>query len=806
MTIIEGISDQPQQQITVPLLGGTSFLLTLSYSLQQGCWFYSINWNGNVVCNGQRLVTSPNVLRQYINTIPFGIACLTNGNIEPTGIEDLSDGTAQLILLQGADISLVEQTAFGSPAQPLQATATTSSGQQVIIPPSQWGPATGDLSGSYPGPRVVAIHEGGGQQLTIAPVADGQFLKRVGSSIIGSAGGSGAGNVTGPAGAVSGNLSAFADATGLVIKDAGISPASITAAIAACLASAEGFATTADATVLSTAETFATAAATAAQAAAIAACFPRTGAVGGDLTGNMPNPTVAQLSGVGSITEKPIGYATGGTIQLRFDLGAYDHIGITTAGTTSFSPSGSSGMANGRRQMLDITNTTGSSIVLAWNPAWGLANGALPTSLAPGAWIRVMLYCTGATEATIVASYFATAGGGGGGLPAGGAIYTRLAKNSASTNDVGWYSGSVIDASDYLANGSTLQAAFNAACAVNGVLQLPPGITALPAGGLTLPSTFIGGVGIRGCGKNVSILRQSNAGAGLNFVPNAPTCQPGNTFVHCADFTVRANNGGCTTGILLDYGTGSVTSQGNAGNCTFKNIAVDIQSGTWGTTLYYFRNVWQSTFECISGANSSTSVGDGIQVISCNNLQFIGVSLLECFRGFYQPKGAGAAGDTEGTHITDLRIVQCQLGIWVQFTAAGNQGIWITNFMVDNGDNVLPSGAYLSVYLEQCQEGALTNGQILQGQGGATGGAHMMEINGGTETMISNVGFRYWSSSAASSSIWLTGGVTNCVISGCNPTGSVLFILADAGTSGTKAINNITGATFTDHGSNALTS
>ena len=194
MQIIEGISDQPKQQITVSLAGGTSFDLTLYFKPQQSGWFFDLAWNGSPVCNGQRLVASPNALRQYINLIPFGIMVLTQGNVEPTGIEDFSDGTAQLVLLQGSDIPLVESTAFGAPPQPVQAVATRANGSQVIIPPSQWGPATGDLSGDYPGPNVVAVHEGGGQQLTIAAITDGQFLKRSGSSIISapSAGGTGA--------------------------------------------------------------------------------------------------------------------------------------------------------------------------------------------------------------------------------------------------------------------------------------------------------------------------------------------------------------------------------------------------------------------------------------------------------------------------------------------------------------------------------------------------------------------------------------------------------------------------------------
>lgn len=70
-----------------------------------GWFFTSLNWNnGQWQENGRRIVTHPNMLRQYQNILPFGMACQTVNNREPTQIEDFASGASSLYLLTAQDV------------------------------------------------------------------------------------------------------------------------------------------------------------------------------------------------------------------------------------------------------------------------------------------------------------------------------------------------------------------------------------------------------------------------------------------------------------------------------------------------------------------------------------------------------------------------------------------------------------------------------------------------------------------------------------------------------------------------------
>ena len=105
MYLIQQVSNDPLQAQTLILPDGTSLLMTTYFRPLQLGWFITNLTYGTFVLNGYRIVTSPNMLYQFQNQLPFGLACFSTQNREPSQQDDFISGACQLFLLSSDEVA-----------------------------------------------------------------------------------------------------------------------------------------------------------------------------------------------------------------------------------------------------------------------------------------------------------------------------------------------------------------------------------------------------------------------------------------------------------------------------------------------------------------------------------------------------------------------------------------------------------------------------------------------------------------------------------------------------------------------------
>jgi hypothetical protein len=101
---IQNLTDQPRQKQTLFLPDGTFIQMSIYFIPMQLGWFIpSLVYQGFVL-NGLRITNSPNFLYQFKNQIPFGIACFSDQEREPTQQEDFLSGASRLFVLTAEEV------------------------------------------------------------------------------------------------------------------------------------------------------------------------------------------------------------------------------------------------------------------------------------------------------------------------------------------------------------------------------------------------------------------------------------------------------------------------------------------------------------------------------------------------------------------------------------------------------------------------------------------------------------------------------------------------------------------------------
>lgn len=123
MNQINNLTDQADQLTRLILADGSLVNVELIFTAATARWIMNVTWpappagsitlpEGTFQANGIGIAVMPNLLRQWREVIPFGIACLTTDGADPVNVDDFITGRAQLYLLSETDVAAVETGVF----------------------------------------------------------------------------------------------------------------------------------------------------------------------------------------------------------------------------------------------------------------------------------------------------------------------------------------------------------------------------------------------------------------------------------------------------------------------------------------------------------------------------------------------------------------------------------------------------------------------------------------------------------------------------------------------------------------------
>lgn len=105
MYLIQQITSDSYQQQTLVIPGSSkTCLLQMYFMPMQYAWVITKLKFDNFTLTGLRITNSPNLLQQYRNQLPFGLACFSTNSREPTQQQDFSSGNSVLYLLSASEV------------------------------------------------------------------------------------------------------------------------------------------------------------------------------------------------------------------------------------------------------------------------------------------------------------------------------------------------------------------------------------------------------------------------------------------------------------------------------------------------------------------------------------------------------------------------------------------------------------------------------------------------------------------------------------------------------------------------------
>lgn len=111
MQQITAITDRPNQLMTLVLDNNETALFRIYYLARQQEWCFDLTYN-DITLNCKRIVLTANILSQFRQQMPFGIAFVAQDNIEPFSIFDFVTQRVVMYVLNSDEVQQIEEEIY----------------------------------------------------------------------------------------------------------------------------------------------------------------------------------------------------------------------------------------------------------------------------------------------------------------------------------------------------------------------------------------------------------------------------------------------------------------------------------------------------------------------------------------------------------------------------------------------------------------------------------------------------------------------------------------------------------------------
>lgn len=111
MLLINQLTGDASQIMTLTGIPGIQITMTLRYMPRIQQWIMGVD-DGTTSIQGISVLNGLNLLRQWKNSISYGIMCTTNNGLDPYQVTDFLNGVANLYLLNVNDVAAIESEWF----------------------------------------------------------------------------------------------------------------------------------------------------------------------------------------------------------------------------------------------------------------------------------------------------------------------------------------------------------------------------------------------------------------------------------------------------------------------------------------------------------------------------------------------------------------------------------------------------------------------------------------------------------------------------------------------------------------------